>query len=663
MILLRSRAVFMKYLLFFSLLILILFLSIHLIQRSHAASSVSDIYVAKKDGIFYSSAGSNDFVEISKGLPESIIPLRLYKNLGDDDHIYLTTESQGLFRLDIENMTWHQLAPPSFMTRSLYRKTGRYRKITAFAIDQLNSTHLLCATKHSIYESFDHGSTWNNVSINGLGSSNYVTSLAVKGRTIAAGTSFNGIYIYTPGRFISSSKGLPREPYSKSLFFFDEVSCLWWKPHSKTIYAGFSSGKGLYVSHDNGRSWVSTGLSIKESLLFSVDDIYENAGQLYAAVQGTLYTKQQSGAWRPCERQIQLPRLNDKTVMLLHLTNPGGPLFTNLRTSAAQHPNRCAENRRAIYTNVYTITKELKTHIDTIKKCGFNAVVIDIKDDFGYIHIPVKNIMAQEIRAVKKTLPIKKILTVLKDEKIYSIARIVVFKDRQLYQAYDGKYAIKDKKTGKSWKGNPREYWVDPYAEQVHTYNIAIARECRELGFNEIQFDYIRFPSDGDLSRCSYTFCKDATTYKSEVLCDFLFRARSELDAVISTDIYGFNSWYRFGNTIGQDMEEFAKLVDVICPMVYPSHFGNRFYMQGPRSKRPYRIVYDGGIRALNICGPVLIRPYLQAFRLMSPTWGPDYITSQATAAQKSGCSGFTYWNASGNYDILKKAFSKKKHE
>ena len=295
----------------------------------------------------------------------------------------------------------------------------------------------------------------------------------------------------------------------------------------------------------------------------------------------------------------------------------------------------------------------------TIKKTGFNAIVIDMKDDFGCVYFPTKNSTAIDIGSTRKPLHIEAILKTLKENDIYTIARLVVFKDRELYRAYNGRYAIKDRATGLPWKGSKAEFWVDPHSVFVHRYNIELAAELEELGFDEIQFDYIRFPSDGPIDRCVYPDRKFGDSYKSEIMADFLYAARDRLTKPISTDIYGFNSWYRFGNSIGQDMEEFARFADVICPMVYPSHFGSRFYGSLKGDEKSYRLIYDGGMRAHAIAGSAVIRPYLQAFKMLSPNWGPGYITSQQKGAADSGCSGFTYWNASTNYDILGESFAR----
>jgi hypothetical protein len=304
--------------------------------------------------------------------------------------------------------------------------------------------------------------------------------------------------------------------------------------------------------------------------------------------------------------------------------------------------------------------KNIDKHIEEIKKTEINAVVIDMKDDFGNIYFNANSKTASEIKAQKKPVDIQNVLKKLKDNKIYAIARIVTFKDQKMFNAFNGAYAIKNKNTGKPWQGVPAEYWVDPHSEFVQDYNISLALDLEKAGFDEIQFDYIRFPSDGPINLCNFTYKKDSDTYKSEILIDFLKKAQNSLTIPVSVDIYGFNSWYYFGNWIGQDMEELSYVVDVICPMVYPSHFGNRFYSKIDRKSRPYRIVYDGGLRAMNMVNrSVSIRPYLQAFNLLSPTWGPDYISSQINAAKKSGCSGYTLWNAKADYSVSYKALKR----
>jgi hypothetical protein len=130
------------------------------------------------------------------------------------------------------------------------------------------------------------------------------------------------------------------------------------------------------------------------------------------------------------------------------------------------------------------------------------------------------------------------------------------------------------------------EYWVDPFSEEVWEYNVAIARELVSRGFDEIQFDYIRFPTDGEnLGNARYRW-QEAGMDKESALMSFLSYARSHIQAPISIDIYGANGWYRTGARTGQDVELLARYVDVICPMFYPSHFEQGFLAYDPAEER-----------------------------------------------------------------------------
>jgi hypothetical protein len=136
------------------------------------------------------------------------------------------------------------------------------------------------------------------------------------------------------------------------------------------------------------------------------------------------------------------------------------------------------------------INTNFKGFLDIVERNGFNAVVIDVKDDHGIINAPIESKTAKELGAVRNT-NIKDIIRQLHAKGIYVIARNVTFKDKKMYEAYNSKYAIWDKFSNKPWVGLPREKWCDPYSKFVRDYNIEIARETAKLGFDEIQFDYI----------------------------------------------------------------------------------------------------------------------------------------------------------------------------
>lgn len=228
-------------------------------------------------------------------------------------------------------------------------------------------------------------------------------------------------------------------------------------------------------------------------------------------------------------------------------------------------------------------------------------------------------------------------------------------------------------RNGRPWQGtkaggdgvvkNIREYWVDPYSEKVWEYNIAIARELADRGFDEIQFDYVRFPTDGlNLDDATFTYREKGMDKESAIL-SFLYYARQNLNIPISIDIYGANGYYRTDARTGQDVETLRKYVDVICPMFYPSHFADDFQYSEPVEDRPYRIYYFGTLRNYFIGKKELvIRPYVQAFKLFGQFdrkyYGPRYIAGEISGVQDSIDLGYTFWNMGMKYSMLPDAYS-----
>ena len=622
---------------------------------ANSETSRSTMYaLTNETGVLKSTNAGRSWDKDNDGLPKNVVPLKL-EIAGKIQ--YLITKNSGLFKRESIKDDWLSIASPDFLKRSIYFSDAGYRKISAFAFDKENPLNITLATKHSLYRSTNGGKNWVEISLDGLGARNYITALDISGDTIYAGTSFNGFYELTGKTFKKINNGLPNEPYNKGLYFTEELTSI--SKINNKIYTGFRFGGGLYTRNSSEKSW--TKLYKPESTHDSVHKIVLHNDDLFLSIgPRVLKLSKDSSVWQeiPLPSSIKMKN-SDTTISAIIIKDENEnfpPLYyykvfdQNNKLSADPK----AANKRAIYSSVWSIRKKLDSYISMMKKTDLNAIVIDMKDDFGNLYYPTSIKTAKDIGAAKQPINVKKILETLHSNDIYVIARIVVFKDEKLHKGYNGKFAIKNSKTGEPWTGIKGEFWVDPHAKEVQDYNLAIARELEALGFDEIQFDYIRFPSDGNTSQCLYTYRKDSAMYKSEILADFLRRSKEILSIPVSTDIYGFNSWYSFGNWIGQDMEEFAEIVDVISAMVYPSHFGNLFYMNGPREDRSYRIVYDGGLRAREITGnSAYLRPYVQGFDLLSPTWGPKYIKNQAKAAIDSGCSGFIFWNAAGDYSMV----------
>ncbi|MDR2742523.1 MAG: hypothetical protein LBB98_10270 [Treponema sp.] len=357
-------------------------------------------------------------------------------------------------------------------------------------------------------------------------------------------------------------------------------------------------------------------------------------------------------------------------------------------------PENPAANREGLYlpVNHAMESQSLNPYLDIMESRNLNMVVIDMKDDYGRIRFSPLNPVIAEKGRVFRPVDIDAFLKTMKERGIYTAARVVVFKDPELARKEGGKFAVWDSRNNKPWKGyydsrrlktpenressgsslttetfpadDPAyeivrtyydEQWVDPYAEEVWDYIAAVGRELHERGFDEIQFDYIRFPTDGDnLATAKYRWQENGMDMESAML-SFLRHIRSRISAPISIDIYGANGWYRTGARTGQEVELLAPYVDAICPMYYPSHFEQGFLAQKPAELRPYRIYYLGTQRTARIArGQVIVRPYVQAFYLNVSYdrlyYNNDYVLREIEGVRNAGNGGLTYWNNSGRY-------------
>lgn len=321
---------------------------------------------------------------------------------------------------------------------------------------------------------------------------------------------------------------------------------------------------------------------------------------------------------------------------------------------------------------------------------NMDMIVLDLKDDYGRLRFDPRDPLIKEIGRTVNPLDIEAFVAEMKAKGRYLVARIVVFKDKRLYEYAGGAYAVWDGVENKPWQGYVNqtvekivlppegivegddapinltvterkyyeEHWVDPYSEKVWEYNVAIAREIIERGFDEVQFDYIRFPTDGvNMSNLRYRW-RDSGMDMESALMSFLQYARKNVAAPISIDIYGANGWYRSGVRTGQDVELLARYVDVICPMFYPSHFEQTFMAFEPAVLRPYRIYHLGTLRNSYMARKqVVIRPYLQAFymnvRYDREFYSPQYVSLQVDGVRDSTNEGLTFWNNAGRYDDI----------
>ena len=341
-----------------------------------------------------------------------------------------------------------------------------------------------------------------------------------------------------------------------------------------------------------------------------------------------------------------------------------------------------ALDRKAIYVQAHKLMTEkgINQYKKIIKDNNLDAMVIDMKDDYGGIRFDTKDPLIQQKGYISRyKIDIDTFVPAMKEQGIYLVARIVTFKDKNLAGYGKKQYAVWDKSLNRPWigisgwekvkdeEGNETgatktlyydEAWVDPYSPEVWEYNVHIAQELIARGFDEIQFDYIRFPTDGkNMANAQFRWRSEGMD-KESALVSFLRYARANIDAPIGIDIYGANGWYRSGTRTGQDVELLAEYVDVVCPMFYPSHFEQSFLNYAPASERPYRVYYYGTYRNTVIGrNKLIIRPWVQAFYLnvsYDRAWyNKNYVTQQVYGVRDSVNRGYMYWNGMCRYDDI----------
>jgi hypothetical protein len=288
------------------------------------------------------------------------------------------------------------------------------------------------------------------------------------------------------------------------------------------------------------------------------------------------------------------------------------------------------------------------------REAGGNAVVFDIKDSDGTVNIPFEHPLIGAHKTYIRDLP--KYTRFLHSQGMHAIARIAMFRDERLVVSHP-ELAVKSKKSGQPWRENGKLVWTDPSRIEVQEYDIAMALAAAEAGADEIQFDYVRFPAEGDQKDASFSFQKAHPEWqRADVIADFLRRAYTALHpkgVLLSLDVFGVMAWQRpvdLSHT-GQDIVRMAKYCDVLSPMIYPSHF---FKMDGydRPGDAPEHFIGESMDRFQKITqsSGTVIRPWLQAFAWRTKAYSPKYIEIQVLTAKNKGGVGFLFWNANNDY-------------
>jgi len=296
--------------------------------------------------------------------------------------------------------------------------------------------------------------------------------------------------------------------------------------------------------------------------------------------------------------------------------------------------------------------------LDLASRTELNAVVIDVKGDRGWIlyQTEVPQALAAGAQGPATLRDFDGLMADLKARGIYTIARIVTFKDNILANARPD-LAVIDTRTGKPWIDNEKLAWVDPFQEEVWAYNIAIGQEAIRRGFDEVQFDYVRFPTDGKLNAARYAKPNSRET-RLPAIAAFLAKARTELGAsgaFVAADLFGYTAFNENDTDIGQRIEELAPHLDFICPMVYPSGYHKGIPGHPNPMLVPGKVVFESVrlIRKRAGVNVVRVRPWLQDFKDYAfdrRIFGVSEVTAQIRGAEEAGAPGWMLWNPRNDY-------------
>jgi hypothetical protein len=289
-----------------------------------------------------------------------------------------------------------------------------------------------------------------------------------------------------------------------------------------------------------------------------------------------------------------------------------------------------------------------------------NALVIDVKDDRGFVlyrsRVPLARAIGADTNRPMRHERLRAMLDSMRAHHIYPIARIVVAKDPLLANA-KLEWAIRRKADPSApWrdrKGNP---WLDPHQDGPWRYAADLACEAVDLGFSEIQFDYVRFPDDKRLVMDA-TFPLARGRVRAQVIREQLLATRARLAPLgvpVTADVFGLTATDTTDMGIGQKWEQFVNTVDVVLPMMYPSHYNPGSYGIAKPNAHPYETIahglQDAHRRSASVPGAATLRPWYQDFTLGPPHYTATEVRAQIEAGYANGVHGWVLWNPRSSY-------------
>ncbi len=525
-------------------------------------------------------------------------------------------------------------------TKTELMPVGNYEYVTGFKIE--NDDLALILTDKNIY--VKNGAKWMYVSLKGLNRSLYFTSggFFYYGNEpyLIVGTSYSGIFYKklkdkylrefnagAAGQFATDSK----------LEFYETVSAV--HADKQNIFVGYMFSKGIGrigiedLLRGKNPHFKKTDIGLSNDVTENIESFSSNDGALYADSNYAVYRYNgDSQAWS---------RVSEKS--------PGSIMKKS--------------HTIGIYLNPYAVStkKKIDEYIALAKEFSINAFVIDFKDDRGRLTYPSDIEFAKKIGAVKKIVDLDYLVEKCREAKIKIIARLVSFKDPFAFDYNKNELAIWDWKNDKPWEGPKEDKWIDPFSDVYRKYLIDVGKELESKGVSEIQYDYVRFPSDGEIYNIQFRHRKDGYS-RNFILYKFFTEAKKEINVPVSADFYGYNCWYFISANVAQDISLMSRSLDVVYPMFYPSHFVDGFYQKGLKQyERNFDLYYHGVLRTYENSGyRIEVRPWIQTFNIKVDIPLKDYIRAQIEGLKKAGIDSYIFWSASSNYKMLDDVFAKK---
>ncbi|TFH40343.1 MAG: hypothetical protein E4G96_07680, partial [Chrysiogenales bacterium] len=596
-------------------------------------------------------------IRAMKGLPDSerieildVFPLPSGKDL------MVVTRSHGIFELSTGGgcRRIDRGLPPEVIYP--FRDRGITKPVRAHSISQ-DGKRVAIVVPSALYLSRDGGHTFRRSHLDGVKRSTELLSVAlhpVNEGLVLIGTASNGIYYSRDGgataRLIKA--GMPGEPV-RSPNFIEEARSLCFGDNEDTFYVGLGNGGGIYRGSLSGGSVARMDapgtVTYPDGDFYRVTGVNILGGRLMAGTNRNrrmILEASPSKASAPLDRSIRELFMERDGIIAIYSGGTHCSFPPDYQPRREFKPDRRALGKRALYIS-YSFTQKdnYARLIGLLRHLDFNAVVINLKDDYGTIRVPVDDpVITRVPGSVNPYVNVLQTIRRLKKDGIYVIARQVCFQDEKLYAYKNGAYAVKNL-SGAPYRKGP-EKWVDAFSEFVWDYNIAVAREFEKAGVDEIQFDYIRFPDiRGERDGRRFDFRRTHQTMR-EALASFLKKAREGVRIPLSIDLFGFNAIYQWGEWIGQDVSELSRYVDVISPMFYPSHYTGG-YAAGYGAERVFYTIFLSCKRALELCGGAHLRPYIQAFyyRDNEDNYCVDYIGWELEGLKRAGCGDYIFWN------------------